>query len=160
MGSPPKNHSRAYRIVSPEYPSFDGSGTYRWGSRWISPGRWVVHAAESFALAMLESLVHWQSSALPPALLCVVVDIPDSINQERLDRTRLPPPKARGYSQYRAIGNDWYDRGESVVLWAPSVVSPHESNLLFNQMHADFSRIIIHGGVPARVDPRLFGNKP
>lgn len=156
MGSPPENHSRAYRIVSPEYPSFDGSGTYRWGSRWISPGRWVVHAAETFALAVLENLVHWQSSALPPALLCVRVDIPHSVNQERLDQTRLPPLKARSYPQCRAIGDDWYDRGETAVLWVPSVVSPHESNLLFNQTHPDFSGIVVHGSVPAQVDPRLF----
>ena len=58
MASPPDEHTRAYRIVSPQYPPFDGSGTYRWGSRWVSPGHYVVHAAESYALAVLENLVH------------------------------------------------------------------------------------------------------
>ena len=43
MASPPNDHTRVYRIVSPKYPPFDGSGTYRWGSRWISQGRYVVH---------------------------------------------------------------------------------------------------------------------
>ena len=42
--------TRAYRIVSPRYPPFDGTGTHRWGSRWVSPGRWVVHAAETYSV--------------------------------------------------------------------------------------------------------------
>ena len=42
----------------------------------MSPGRWVVHAAETYSLAVLENLVHWQSSTLPPSLVCVEVDIP------------------------------------------------------------------------------------
>ena len=67
MASPPDRATRVYRIVSPRYPPFDGSGTHRWGSRWISPGQYVVHAAQSYALAVLENLVHWQTSAVPKA---------------------------------------------------------------------------------------------
>ena len=59
----------AYRIVRDRYPPFDGGGSFRWGSRWTGPGRWVVHAAETFALAVLENLVHWQTVALPPSLV-------------------------------------------------------------------------------------------
>ena len=40
----------AYRIVSSRYPPFDGAGAHRWGSRWVSPGRQVVHAAETMRL--------------------------------------------------------------------------------------------------------------
>ena len=50
---PDTSFIRAYHIVSPKYPPFDGSGTYRYGSRWISPGRRVVHAAETYSLAVL-----------------------------------------------------------------------------------------------------------
>jgi len=155
MASPPSNATRAYRIVSPQYPPFDGSGTHRWGSRWISPGRWVVHAAETYALAVLENLVHWQTSALPPDLVCVAVDIPDSLEQEELDRNEVPSLSLGDYEKCRAIGDDWHQRAETAVLWVPSIVSPHESNLLFNQQHADFSKIIIHKAEPAHLDPRL-----
>jgi len=156
MASPPKNHSRAYRIVSPKYPPFDGSGTSRWGSRWISPGGYVVHAAETYALAVLESLVHWQTSALPPNLVCVTVDVPDALEQEEVDRADLPKPEGTDYAAFREIGDDWYNRAETAVLWLPSRVSPVESNLLFNQQHEDFSRIVVHKAVPAHVDPRLW----
>ncbi len=157
MASPPS--TRAYRIVSPQYPPFDGSGTHRWGSRWITPGQWVVHAAETYALAVLENLVHWQTSALPPNLVCVAVDIPDSLEQEELDRSDAPSLVLGDYEECRAIGDDWYQRAETAVLWVPSIVSPHESNLLFNQRHADFSNIIVHKAVPAHVDPRLTSKK-
>ncbi len=141
MASPRKTHTRAYRIVSPKYPPFDGTGTHRWGSRWISPGRWVVHAAETYALAVLENLVHWQTSTLPPTLVCVEVKIPDELDQEQLDPIDAPVLAENDYAASRAIGDEWYDRGETAVLWVPSVVSPYESNILFNQRHRDFSQI-------------------
>ena len=153
---PDTSFIRAYHIVSPKYPPFDGSGTYRYGSRWISPGRRVVHAAETYSLAVLENLVHWQISTLPPALVVVTVDIPDTVEQERIDHSHLPTSALNDYTQYRAIGDDWYDRGKTALLWAPSTVSPVESNLLFNQEHIDFSLIVVRDPLPARIDPRLW----
>ena len=156
MVSPPDPFTRAYRIVSPKYPPFDGSGTYRQGSRWISPGRWVVHAAETYALAVLENLVHWQTSTLPPTLITVTVEVPDTIKQEKLEHADLPTSALSDYTPYRAIGDEWYDRGETEMLWVPSTVSPVESNLLFNQEHVDFSLIVVHNPLPTHIDPRLW----
>lgn len=155
MVFPPDDVARVYRIVSPEYPPFDGSGTHRWGSRWISPGRYVVHAAESYALAVLENLVHWQTSSIPRGLVCVAADIPDAVEQEELDRADLPKAAANDYGPFRDIGDDWYARGETAVLWVPSVVSPVESNVLVNPTHADFAQIGVHQPIAARIDPRL-----
>jgi len=68
----------------------------------------------------------------------------------------LPKPKGNDYFAYRQIGDDWYKRGETAVLWVPSMVSPVEANLLFNQQHEDFAQIVVHKAVPAHVDPRLW----
>ncbi|MEA3410845.1 MAG: RES family NAD+ phosphorylase [Pseudomonadota bacterium] len=155
----PKTHTPAYRIVSRKYPSFDGTGAYRWGSRWTSPGRWVVYAAETYALAVLENLVHWQTNTLPPTLVCVEIKVPDEIDQEQLDRADAPLLPNNDYNASRAVGDDWYDRSETAVLWVPSVVSPYESNILFNQRHRDFSRIIVGDPAPAYVDPRLWRSR-
>ena len=160
MASLPDHVTRVYRIVSPKYPPFDGSGAHRWGSRWISPGRYVVHTAESYALAVLENLVHWQTSALPAGLLRVSADIPENIQQEELDRSDLPKSKPNDYAPFREIGDDWYDRGETAVLWVPSVVSPVETNILINQTHEDFAKIKIQKAMPARIDPRLKRTDP
>jgi RES domain-containing protein len=146
---------RAYRIVSPDYPPFDGYGTYRWGSRWVAPGRWVVHAAETYALAVLENLVHWQTGRLPPNLVCVEAKIPHDVAQSRLDPHDIRGWDHADYAASRTVGNEWYDAAETAVLWVPSVVSPYESNALFNQRHEDFVRIIVGKPRLAHVDPRL-----
>lgn len=155
MASRPESIKHAYRIVSDRYPPFDGGGAHRWGSRWISPGRWVIHAAETYALAVLENLVHWQTSALPRGLVSVKIQIPDDVEQERIERTDVPSLTMHDYVESRALGDAWYDRHETAVLWVPSALSPYESNVLFNQRHEDFSRVTVASSEPAFVDPRL-----
>jgi RES domain-containing protein len=160
MASPRSGYARAFRIVSPDYPLFDGTGAHRWGSRWCSPGRWVVHGAETYALAVLENLVHWQAGTLPKRLVCVEVQIPGELKQERLDPAWIPGWDDPDYAVSRAAGDDWYDRGATAVLWVPSVVSPYEANVLFNQLHADFHRVRVGDPKPARIDPRLWPPRP
>ena len=151
----PEAPQHAYRIVHTRYPPFDGGGTQRWGSRWIGPGRWVIHAAETYALAVLENLVHWQTSALPLELVCVRVTIPAGIEQERIDEFDRESLASNDFASTRVLGNRWYDCGRTSVLWVPSAVSPYESNVLFNQIHADFPRIDAAAPASARVDARL-----
>ena len=69
----------------------------------------------------------------------------------RLSHARL----SHDYARYRALGDEWFGRGDSAVQWVPSVVSPFECNVLFNQRHEDFSRIRVGEPRAARVDPRL-----
>lgn len=150
MASRSKTGSSVYRIVSNQYPPFDGGGAYRWGSRWLDPGRLVVHAASSYSLAVLENLVHWQSNVLPPTLVCVIAAIPDKIQQ-----TRIAPNDIHDNDACRAIGNTWFDQGKTAILWVPSVVSPYEENVLINQLHPDFSKIIVSKPVSSIIDKRL-----
>ncbi len=150
-----RNYASVYRIVSKKYPVFDGGGAQRWGSRWVSPGRRVVHAAQNYSLAVLENLVHWQSSGLPPSLVCVEAKISDSIEQEYLPRDELPEDMGNDYSAFREIGDDWYDTGGVAVFWVPSLVSPYETNVLINQAHPDFAKIRVSRLQNAPVDTRL-----
>lgn len=156
----PETPTHAYRIVQKRYPPFDGGGTYRWGSRRVDPGRRVVHAAETYALAVLENLVHWQTIALPPSLVCVRVTIPAGLEQERIGDSDVAKRVLNDIVSTRALGNQWYDRGRTAMLWVPSVVSPYESNVLFNQRHADFPRIRVDPPISAHVDPRLKSRTP
>ena len=79
----------AYRIVRAGYPLFDGSGAARWGGRWTSPGKAVIHAAESYALAVLENLVHFNASELPPHLIVSRIQIPKRVSRACI---RSTPP--------------------------------------------------------------------
>ena len=115
----------------------------------------MVHAAETYALAVLENLVHWQSGTLPRDLVCVQIAIPGDVAQELADEVDPALLLAHDYRATRRIGDDWYDCGDTAVLWVPSAASPYESNALCNQLHADFSRIVVGEPTPARVDARL-----
>ena len=155
MAFRPDAATRVYRIVHSRYPPFDGSGTYRWGSRWISPGRQVVHAAETYALAVLENLVHWQANAVPAGLVCVQATVPADMQYEEVDEVDPWALESGVYTNTRANGDDWYDRRQTAVLWVPSAVSPYERNVLFNQTHGDFNKVEVAASVPAVVDRRL-----
>ena len=150
MASRPDTNTSVYRIVSNQYPPFDGGGAYRWGSRWLDPGRLVVHAASSYSLAILENLVHWQSNVLPPTLVCVVATIPAKMQQ-----THKAPKDINDEYACRAIGNAWFDQGKTAVLWVPSIVSPYENNVLINQLHPDFSKIRVSRPTSTVIDNRL-----
>ncbi len=92
---------------------------------------------------------------LPNDLVCVRIAIPDDVAQELADEIDPALLIGHDYRATRRIGDAWYERGESAVLWVPSVVSPYESNVLCNQRHADFPRIVVGEPTPARVDARL-----
>jgi RES domain-containing protein len=91
--------------------------------------------------------------------MCVEVRIPDELEQEQLDPKVALVLSQTDYNKSRAIGDEWCDRRETAVLWVPSIVSPYESNILFNQRHRDFSRIVIADPTPAQLDPRLRINR-
>lgn len=150
MASQPERLSRVYRIVSNQYPPFDGGGAYRWGSRWVNPGRLVVHGASSYSLAVLENLVQWQANELPPTLVCVVATIPGSIKP-----TRKKVHDVNDADACRTIGDGWFDKGKTAVLWVPSIVSPYEDNVLINQLHPDFAKIRVAKPVSVAVDKRM-----
>jgi RES domain-containing protein len=78
------------------------------------------------------------------------------MQRERLDTADITGWNEPDYVASRRAGDEWFDRAEAAVLWVPSVLSPHEFNVLFNQTHPDFGRIVVSTPMPARFDPRLW----
>ena len=145
-----------YRIARSGYPALDGAGAARHGGRWSSRGRYVVHAAESYALAILENLVHFNIGELPPSQVVVQLRIPASVSRERVVAAQLPGwdrPYPNGVSQ--EVGVRWYDELRSAVLIVPSTLSPYETNVLINQRHSEATQIGIGPEEPALLDRRL-----
>lgn len=146
----------AFRIVRVGLPVFDGAGAFRWGGRWSSPGRYVIHAAESYSLALLESLVHFNLGEVPPRLSVVPLTVPAGISREIADTAQLagwdaPAP----YPASRQFGDAWYDQRRTAVLIVPSVLSPFECNILINQEHPETRRIQVGDSLAATLDDRL-----
>jgi RES domain-containing protein len=157
MASRLEGSLQVFRIASAAYPVFDGGGAHRWGSRWCSPGRRVIHTSSAYSLALLENLVHWNSARLPPDMRYIVASIPEEVDRAVLDPEALPEWDRPDHGVSRGFGNAWYDAGAAAVLVVPSVLSPFEPNVLINQGHPDTDLIQVSAERTAALDPRLGG---
>ncbi len=121
----------------------DGRGGLVVAGRWHTPRRLISYASESLALASLEVLVHSDVDLLPSDLVAVEVDVPAKVKIEEIKVKDLPRTwrKHPGSRRLQDLGNDWLDRGRTVVLRVPSALVPTESNFLVNPLHPAFREI-------------------
>jgi RES domain-containing protein len=115
-----------------------------------------VYAAESRALAALESLVHvdeiedfaavaWQATAI-------------TFPSAAIERPSRYPEAWRIYPYAAAtqrFGDGWVRRRSSVALRVPSALIPGEFNFLLNPAHPDFAKLDVAPPEAFRFDPRL-----
>jgi RES domain-containing protein len=144
---------KAYRIGSNRHPLWDGTGSALQGARWNSLGRGPIYAAETYSGALLEVLVRMSSVEVPPGYEYIAIDIPDDL---AIEEVTVSPAEMAKESVTRALGDKWWDAGESPVLLVPSIVTRVERNLLINPRHPGFSRIQPAEPKPVWWDPRLF----
>jgi RES domain-containing protein len=152
---------RAFRIADRRRPIFDGTGAFLYGGRWNSPGRRVIYAADTFAGALLEVLVHARIGAVPRAHAWIEISIPPDLAFEDLAPEELDGWADEESSSARAFGDRWHDERRSAILVVPSVVtSGIGNNVLINQDHPGFERL--SATVPSEVvwDARLFHPPP
>jgi RES domain-containing protein len=157
MVSPSERVPVAYRIVRDRYAMLDGSGAARFGARWNSPGRHVVYAGESFAIAILERLVHLGSARIPDNQVFSVITIPPQVDVEVLDPNAVPEWDADDMAASRRFGDAWHEERRTAVLSVPSAVTRIDRNILLNPRHRDFTRITATRPAAVPWDRRLFG---
>jgi len=148
----------AYRLVKAKHAAeaFTGEGARVYGGRWNSAGTPMVYAAQSRALAAMETLVHTSGSGRRLRYVMFEIEIPDSLLQQ-IDPARLPgdwqsrvPP-----TSLQVIGSAWQTSMASAVLLVPSALIQQESCVLLNPEHPDTAQIIIHYPVDFVFDERL-----
>jgi RES domain-containing protein len=146
----------AFRLVRRGYPAFEGSGAARWGGRWSRPGRVIIHAAETYSLAVLESLVHFNIGELPPHLEMIQIKVPAGVSREVLEADALPGwDGAQPNPISQDFGDRWYDERRSCVLIVPSKLSPFERNILLNGQNRELRGVEVGAPQPVRLDDRL-----
>lgn len=145
----------AFRLVRAEHSAdaFSGEGARIWGGRWSSPGRSVVYAADSLALAALETLVHILPRRdlvfvsfrieIPAELITTPSNLPPGWDD-------LPPPP-----EAAIVGDTWLESHQSAVLRVPSAVVRSAENFLLDPRHPDFDQITIDSPGPFAFDRRL-----
>lgn len=148
---------RAFRIADRRFPIFDGTGARLIGGRWNSPGKPVIYAAETFAGAMLEVLVHANIGRIPKAQAVVEITIPDRIAIETVIASELSRWDWEDQLVSRAFGDRWLVERRTVVLLVPSTATRgREHNVLLNPEHPDFRRITVSKPQNIEWDKRLF----
>ncbi len=148
---------RAFRIADRRFPIFDGTGARLTGGRWNSAGHAVIYAAETFAGAVLEILVHSSLGRLPKTQALVEIAIPDDLKVETVLPTALPGWDANDQIASRDFGDRWLEERRTAVLLVPSAVTlGRERNLLLNPAHPQFRRIKASAPEDVVWDERLF----
>lgn len=123
-----------------------GKGAEATGGRWNRPGRAMVYAASSAALACLETVVHLNADSLPLNRYLVRIDLPDDLHAAR--EIAVEPELRVGWDALPFgkvsldFGDAWLRARDSAVLDVPSVIVPEERNLLINPTHPDSVRIV------------------
>ena len=148
---------RAYRIADRRRKIFDGHGAALVGGRWNSPGRRVIYAAETYAGAMLEVLVHANIGRVPKTHSWIEIQIRKGVRIEELYAADIPGWDSPDQRASRRYGDRWYDEGRTAVLLVPSIVARVERNIAINQDHPEFKRIRATAPKPVIWDDRLFG---
>ena len=148
----------AFRIADMRHTIFDGSGAMLHGARWNSPGRRVIYAAETYAGALLEILVH-ASGSVPRTQGYVEIEIPSGLSIEEITKDDVPQWDSPSFEATRAFGDGWYDERRTPVLIVPSVVTRVERNVLINQQHPLFRLVRASQPVPVRWDARLWKSR-
>lgn len=137
----------------------DGGGAQRFGARWNSPGRRAVYAAETYAGALLEIVVHANLGRVPQDLVWVRITIPPSVRIIELDDATLGAWNSSDYLDSREAGDTWLRAGETAVLTVPSAATAGvERNFVFNPDHREFKHLAVTEPQPVQWDFRLFGS--
>jgi RES domain-containing protein len=123
--------------------------------RWNSQGTFMVYAATSRPMAVLEMLVHISNRRVTPDVRLFAVEIPDELIAEL-----KPLPHNWNVFPYEAsavaAGDRWVRANSSAALLVPSAVLSKEHNILLNPAHPDFRRVKAHKPESNFLDPRLF----
>ncbi len=138
----------AWRLCRERYADLSGDGARLYGGRWNSPGRPLVYAASTAALAVLEVRVHLD---LPPDLLpddytLLTIDLDDLAVETVAELPHDP----------RGFGDAWLAAVRMPVLCVPSTIVPESPNLLLNPSHPDAGAGRIVGQRRFAFDRRLW----
>jgi len=119
----------------------------------------AIYTGTSFAVCLIEMLVHANRTTPPSAARYVQADVPDDVSRETFD-----PALHAGWddpldtSIAQAFGKTWIQQCRSALLIVPSVVTAgRDVNVVVNPDHPDAARISVGPETPVALDPRLFG---
>ncbi len=150
---------RLWRIVTGSHPIWSGEGARLFGARWNPPGMPAIYTGTSFALCLVEILVHANRKTPPSAARFVEATVPDAVAREVFDGAAHPGwDDLHDVRVAQRFGRAWLDERRSAVLLVPSVVTAgRDASVVVNPNHPEATKIAIGPETPVALDRRLFG---
>ena len=139
------------------YADLTGAGGLKAAGRWHNRGIPIIYLGESVALAMLETLVHFELSPdeVPDSFQLLAVIAEENIAIAQLSEDVLLADWQSNQDYTRAIGDEWLMSSSSALLKVPSAIIPESYNYLFNPRHPDADKIHIESVRHCPFDQRL-----
>jgi RES domain-containing protein len=118
----------------------------------------AIYAGTSFAICLVEILVHANRKSPPSAARFVEAAAPDDVSREEFPAEDQPGwDELQDLTVAQAFGRDWIQSRRSALLIVPSVVTAgRDTNVVVNPEHPDAARIAVGPETPVALDPRLF----
>jgi RES domain-containing protein len=147
--------TQLYRLVRAERAAevLSGEGARLYGGRWNPPGIAAVYAAESRALAVLETLVHVALEARTMRWVLITLSLPARARVEHYASGRAPPAVAASQEVGRAR---LAGPRPPLALVVPSAIVPQESNYVLCPRHTRFAGVRVVAREPFSFDERLW----
>ena len=146
---------------TPDYEADDltGAGAEASGGRWNERGVAMLYAAETIALACLETVVHLNAGGRPFNRFLVAVEIDDrvwcSAQRATVEGLKVGWDAQPAGRASIAMGTAWARAAKSAVLVVPSAIVPEEANILINPRHPEAEKIMSRKVRRWLYDPRL-----
>jgi RES domain-containing protein len=139
------------------YADLTGTGGLKAAGRWHNRGIPIVYLGESVALAMLETLVHFELAPdeVPDSFQLLTVVTEEGIAIAQLSQDVLMADWQNDQDYTRAIGDEWLMSASSALLKIPSAIIPESYNYLLNPRHVDADKIQIESVRHCPFDQRL-----
>lgn len=122
-----------------------GKGAASDPGRWNESGQYVVYAAYTYSMAVLETAAHVESGNFPLDRYLIEITVPRALwlARERVTVSQLPVGWDAIPGSKIAVerGSDWYASSRSLLLELPSVIVPEENILVINAKHPDAGQL-------------------
>jgi len=124
-----------------EYKADDlsGGGAAKYPGRWNAAGEYVVYAADSISLAVLETAAYIDSGGLPLNRFVIEISVPSRLwdVRQEIDVTEIDAAWSAVPAGKTSvdIGSNWYRSAKTTLLVVPSAIVPEARVVLINARH-------------------------
>lgn len=120
-----------------------GTGAFRTGGRWNNKGVYMLYTAANSSLALLESLVHFDSLTIPPQLYIMTVNVDDSAPLFELPFADYPGNwTGIDLLENKVIGDRWMAENKFLAFKVRSAVNSFEFNYLLNPLFPGYHKLV------------------